>query len=245
MPFRRILLKNRSGVPVASVTLTDRRPIVTLPEGIAALLILSDEITLPASESTFAHPVGNKPFSLLARKDGELLFGSTLPEEAAAFAKWRLLTALEEKKRTPLAPTESLEKRETDEVAEQAESAEDALRKSTEEILQSEQSSPLEESETSDGSGVPSKLERAEALLRKGTPFTLFDSVMPGSRWAIIKEDAAEYLIGITGEGEESRILFGVPGARDFPPDEGRLWSFFPSEESEEIGYFLTEAEEI
>lgn len=244
MSFRRILLKNRSGVPVASVTLTDRRPIVTLPDGITALLCLGEEI-YPPIDGVISLPAGDKPLSILAEKAGELLFGSTLNAQEAAFAKWRLLTALEEKKSTPLAPTESLEKRETDEVVEQAESAEDALQKGTEEILQTEQSSPLEESETSDGSGVPSKLERAEALLRKGTPFTLFDSVMPGSRWAIIKEDAAEYLIGITGEGEESRILFGVPGARDFPPDEDRLWSFFPSEESEEMGYFLTEAEEI
>lgn len=91
---------------------------------------------------------------------------------------------------------------------------------------------------------VKSALERAEALIERGTSFTLFEQYMPGSRWAIVKEEA-EYLVGITTDEDGTHVLFGVPGARDYPPDEDRLWSFFPTGEDEEIGYFLTEATEL
>ena len=242
MSFRRILLKKASGAPVASLTISSLRPRVTMPEGITAILTLTDKISTPTDQSAIYFPAGGD-ISLLARKEGELLFGSTLPAEQAAYAKWRLLTALDERGKAPMeAPTESLGKSEMGEIVEPMPETAIEMQESIEEKPIESEAVTLEESAAEESITTPSKLERAEALLSRGTPFTLFDSVMPGSRWATIKEDDAEYLIGIIGEGE--RILFGIPGAVDYPPDEGRLWSFFPTDESGEIGYYLTEAED-
>lgn len=246
MSFRRILLKNASGIPAMSLTVSDLRPCIDMPKGTTALLILTDEITAPTDQTHIPFPAGGD-ISLLARKEGELLFGSTLPSEKASFAKWRLLSALEEWGKSPAkSPTESLEEKEELEINDPIDLDTTPKQEIAEEPTETvEEKASLEESVATESEAAPNKTERAEALLQKGTPFTLFDSVMPGSRWAIIKEDAAEYLIGITAAEDGGRILLGIPGARDFPPDEGRLWSFFPTEESEEMGYFLTEATEI
>ena len=87
-----------------------------------------------------------------------------------------------------------------------------------------------------------SALARAERRIATGVPFPLFERLMPGSRWATVKEDDVEFLVGIREDGGKSRVLYGIPGAQGCPPDEGALWTYFPLDE--ETGYFVTEAED-
>ncbi len=87
-----------------------------------------------------------------------------------------------------------------------------------------------------------SALARAERRIAAGTPFPLFSGLMPDSRWAVVKEDDAEFLVGIREENGKSRVLYGIPGTPGFPPDEGALWTYFPVDE--DVGYFVTEAED-
>ena len=235
MTFKRILLKNQAGVPVASARIGGCPPRVTLPEGVSALLYYTKGTMLPAGDPPFIE--GSADLSVLAEKEGGLLFGSTLSQSGAAYAKWRLLQAWEERGKgaptAPLeAPTQSLEEDTEDASAQIVEvSPKDESLPLTEELPPiSEEAGAIEDE--------PARLER---LLERGEPFHLFDSVMPGSRWAIIKEDAAEYLVGVTEDESGKHVLFGVPGAQGFPPDEDGLWSFFPTDDNEEIGWFLTE----
>ena len=65
---------------------------------------------------------------------------------------------------------------------------------------------------------------------------------MPDSRWATVKEDDVEFLVGIREDDGKSRVLYGILGAQGCPPDEGALWTYFPLDE--ETGYFVTEAED-
>ena len=85
-------------------------------------------------------------------------------------------------------------------------------------------------------------LEKARRLIEKGEPFPLFDELMPDSVWAKIEDEDCLFLIGIVKEEEGERVLYGIAGTRAYPPDEDRLWTFFPTENEEE-GYYLTEAE--
>ena len=87
-----------------------------------------------------------------------------------------------------------------------------------------------------------SALARAERRIATGVPFPLFERLMPGSRWATVKEDDVEFLVGIREDDGKSRVLYGIPGAQGCPPDEGALWTYFPLDE--ETGYFVTEAED-
>ena len=95
---------------------------------------------------------------------------------------------------------------------------------------------PLQESEPS--------LTRAEGLLAQGTPFSLFEKLMPHSRWALVEEEGAAFLVGLEEENGKKRVMYGVPGVRDLPPDEEVPWAFFPTE-NEETGYFVTDAEKL
>ena len=86
-------------------------------------------------------------------------------------------------------------------------------------------------------------LRRAEELLAKGSPFPLFRDLMPNARWAMIEGEEAPFLFGILDE-KPPKFLLGIAGRRDLPPEEEGLWSFFPTDEEDETGYFLTEAKE-
>ena len=236
MTLKRILLKNQAGEPIASARIGGNPPCVDLPEGVTPLLFMTEDSVLTAESGVYLGE--SEEISILLRGDDGLLFASTLSGSRATYAKWRLLEAMKERESalsaSPLeAPTESLEEASVDAAAPARQPAPQEASPPAEEELPS----VPEEEEI-----MPvSEPERWEALLEKGEPFHLFDSVMPGSRWSIIKEDAAEYLVGVTEDERGKHLLFGVPGARDFPPDEDRLWSFFPTEENEEIGWFLSE----
>ena len=236
MSFRRILLKNESGAPRASISIGRYPPKVMLPKGITPLVCLTDKIHYPP-ENSFSLQKECADFSLLAKMGEEILYASTLSGADAAFAKWQLLSALEDQgnlrenshtetyaRKEEIIPSEGVEEL-PDDLSEASPLPEECDLNTLEDITR----------ERSD------ERDRIEELLEKGTPFSLFEQLMPNSRWALIEDDTASYLIGVRKDDEGEHCLFGVPGVREYPPDEGKLWSFFPVDEEGESGYFLTE----
>ena len=239
MSFRRIMLKDVRGEAKGAVTLMGTPSRVTLPEGVTALLCLTDGSFIPLKEASFLLPSEAGNFSLIAEREGALLFASTLAPKEASFAKWRLLSALNEqgtsREKDPLEmPVEET-------LPQEAETA-PSDREAQSEIAEDEASPTQEAPDETTAKDTP--LERARALLDKGAPFPLFESLMPNSRWALIRDDDAEYLVGIKREEDGEHVLFGIPGTRDLPPDEDRLWTFFPTDEEAGMGYYLTESDE-
>ena len=234
MYFQRILLKNDDGRPLSCLTVCGTPPKVTLPKGAEAHAFYAGGIVLLHGEGSFLLPSNAKDLSVLGSIEGVPFFATTLPEKQGAYVKWLLLSALEkEAANKEDLPTNPLPPKEVP--------AEDEGGKpKTEE----EKKEPLPEEETPEES-AESALDRAEKLLQRGTPFPLFSDLMPSSRWALIDDENASYLVGIKEDEEGKHVFLGVPGARDFPPDKEMLWSFFPTEESGDVGYFLTEAEEL
>ena len=234
MPFLRVLLRDDRGTPVASAKVGGVPPRVTLPDGITALCCLSGEI-FPVHGSSFLLPTREPRFSLIARRGEEMLFASTLTSEEAAYEKWRLLSFLDKgvPREEEVLTDESVEASAT------ASERENDPPTDTETAERDLSESRLTEITEEAAERPESEIERAERLLASGTPFPLFESMMQGSRWALVHEEDAEYLIGIT---EDGHVLVGVPGSRDYPPDEETLWSFFPTDEEGETGYFLTES---
>ena len=228
MRTRKILLKTQSGRPVCTLTIGGEPSLLTLPNGVTPLAVLTKTISfLPQSPICLSNEA--EEISVLAEKEGEILFATTLRNMAATEAKWRLFCAWEQRITPPTAPIK--EDDPTDEKA--PEPAEEDAQTTT----------PFEVTEVLPAQ-TETALSRAEKLLQSGTPFPLFEKLMPSSRWALIQEESAPYLVGIKEQDGIPHVLYGVPGARDYPPDEGTLWSFFPIGEDGETGYFLTEAKE-
>ena len=241
MTFKKILLKTNDGRPVACLTVGGKPSAVTLPANVKAEACLAGELFFPVGERRFLLPQNAEDFSLLGRLDGEEVFATTLPQDKVNFVRWRLRSALEKRRKEPVSPEPITEE------------APAALEPSAEEedapvIEETPFAAPTEQRQTQGESEVvleekESTLSRAKRLMEKGAPFPLFEKLMPASRWALVEDDDAAYLIGITERDGQETVIYGVPGARSFPPDDGELWSFFPTE-NDEVGYFLTEAKE-
>ena len=239
MSFRRMILKDIAGNARAVATLGTKPTKLTLPQNVTVLACLTDRVFFPPKADSVPLDEGTASLSVLCRAGEDLLFGSTLPPKDAAFAKWRLRTALEQG--TPREVSPKSEPPAPPLIEEEAEAANAPLDTSPNE---KEQNVALEGEPPISEAPEMGKRQRAEALMKRGTPFPLFEKMMPNSRWAIIRDDSAEYLVGIKDEEDGEHILFGIAGTRSLPPDEGRLWTFFPTED-EEIGYYLTEEEEM
>ena len=230
-PKRKLILKNDRG---------EVRGVLTVLLGEAAeafsesnfrpIALLAEEEILPVTgEKLPPLPSNLRSLSLLGKNGEETLFATTLTGEAASMAKWRLCkrnTETEQEGKVPTSPLEA-------------------------EPFREEVNPPLKESEERTGNGFvtpseeqredPDALSKARALLKKGEPFPLFDELMPGARFAKIESEECLCLIGIVAEGGKERVLYGVAGTINCPPDEDRLWTYFPTNDEE--GFYLTEGE--
>ena len=234
MTYKKILLKDFSGVPVGSLTLGGNPPVCVLPANARCVVCLADGELLFPNERIFLIPADAKEFSLLGTAAGKDVFATTLKGEALRVAKWRLIAAAEAKK----APTPSLKETE-EQIPVQP------LKKPQDRPQEKENGSEPAFTVSELAPSAESELEKAERLIASGTPFPLFEKLMPASRWALVEEDDVSYLVGVKEEDGEKRVLYGVPGTQGFPPDEEELWSFFPLDEEGEAGYFLTEAKNV
>lgn len=248
MPIRKILLKDGAGAPCGAVTVTfGERGCAVLPQGFRLLAAESAGRFLSATGERLQLPHDASDLSLLGEYHGKSLFASTLSQEKATFARWRLMRSQEEN--SPLILPKSPLQEEDCQVKESTLPAEEVPEESSEENLLPKEDFDGNEEDLSEKFSLveianelqESPLEKAERLLSTGEAFPLFEEMMPNSRWAKIKEEECEYLVGILEEEGASRVLYGIAGSRDYPPDEDRLWTFFPLDE--EDGYYLTEAE--
>lgn len=231
MTYKKILLKDASDVPVDSLTVGGDPLCCALPENARCAVCLAGDTLLFPEDRVFLIPTDTKEISVLGTAAGKEVFASTLKGEARRIAKWRLVAAAESQK----VPTPSLkqEEQKTPVLAEDEPQTEGR----NEQIVPKPDSPVVEVLNDAE-----SEVAKAERLISAGTPFPLFEKLMPSSRWALVEEEDASYLVGVKEEGGEKRVLYGVPGSQGFPPDEEELWSFFPIDEDGETGYFLTEA---
>ena len=238
MSVRKILAKNRSGEALAVLTLRlGAHSSIEFPREFVPRMALVSETVLTPSDGRLSLPQDTRDVSVIGSLSGEEVFATTLSGEAASYAQWTLLQAVEARHSVPAeVPKSPLE--------------EPVLPPVEEATVPSVEEEPLEASpdlsERFDVVDILSEtpvdpIEKARALMGKGAPFTLFDEILPHSRWAKIESEECAYLIGIDEDGDHVRLLYGIPGSRSYPPDEGRLWTFFPTDESEEEGYYLTE----
>ena len=215
-----------------------------LPSGLTLLAVgWGEDVRRFSPRDTLSLPDG-KDLSLLGEANGETLFGSTLPREEQSMMKWRLLSLAEQPVALPTIPLEEIKTEE--DTAREIESPQETETEEPEAIP------PVEEKGDTDPSfGVTELLTepledpiaRAERLVEEGEPFLLFRDLMPGSKWAILDKEECLSIIGLLKEGEKTQVFYGVAGSRDYPPDDDRLWTFFPTEEEGDAGFFLTEGE--
>ena len=248
MRIRKLLLKDGEGAPISSLTLRFGNPgNAEFPSEFFPIVRLANEEARFPNERDFFLLSETEDFSVLGTLHGKRLFASTLTGEQAAFAKWRLEQIAEAKVETesslPKNPLESTlpERERIEEIKEESPAPfskeSDAA---TPASPQTEESKATDAAPSSPEEEKAQKLARALAQLEAGEPFSLFEETMPSSRWAKVKEEEGEYLIGVVEEEDGPRVLCGVAGVRDCPPDEDRLWMFFPVDGEE--GYYLTEA---
>ena len=221
MPIRKILLKTLSGTPVAAVTIRPGfHPSILFPSSFLPTACEYDGRDLPLSEN-LSLPAESRDFSLLGLMGDEILFATTLPAAEAILARERLFLRSKAQKYPEMHTEEARE-----------------IPTSPEELDEERESAPKESAITS-ADAQENRLKRAIEKIEKGEPFGLFRETMPTFRWAKIKEEEGEYLLGIDVDAEPPHLLFGIEGSQDYPPDEDRLWTFFPTEG--ELGYYLTE----
>ena len=245
MILKKLLLKNQKGTPVASLTVrTGANASVTFPDKFTPIAALADDTLLPVpAQNILPLPPQTTAFSLLGNLDGERVFCTTLTGEQAAFARWRLLSLAEQEEQEALPLESPLEKGSEHNKKEGDFEQKNSAQAPTQgeplvprvELSERFDLTPAEAEQPLD------KIARAKKMMEQGEPFSLFDKWMPDARWALIQNEECPFLVGIVKEGEDEKILYGVQGSRDYPPDDGTLWSFFPTSEDGEEGYYLTE----
>lgn len=262
MTVKKLLLKNENGAPIAVLTLKreERKTFLTLPQETTFLAAMASGRLLDRAETKggFALSCGDSPLSLLIKRGDETLFATE--ENDAAYAKWTMLSLQEktpqDERKSELTPPTSEEEappvfRQEAALTGNTEAETPAGKIEDENGISSEASDIPEEKTISEEALSEGEIEAQGsdesepdglfALFEKGEPFTIFEEMIKGSRWVRLSE---EKLLGrITIDGEE-KLLCGVAGRRGAAPDETHEWTFLPSEEDEEEGYYIRSATE-
>ena len=258
MTVRKLLLKNENGAPVAALTLKSegKRTFLALPQDIVLLAAMSEGKILEAEKDgvLLSFSAKESPLSLLAMRRTEILFATE--EKDAAYAKWKILSLQgenheERRESAHEAPTPKEEEppilrseaapEEKTENAEPLEAEREEENATSSEISEiSEENDLMEETletgKTEAASPAGKAREEIHALFEKGEPFPLFEEMIEGSHWVRLSDES---LLGrITVDGEE-RLLCGVAGRRGAAPNEADDWTFLPTEEEEEEGYYI------
>ena len=237
MPLtRKLLLKDEYGVARAVLTVTfGEHPALRLPDGVKVVAALTNEkILLCPSGEAPALQKGTTDLSLVAEYAKTTLFATTLTGEAARLAKWRLTERAREStnmQKVPTTPlTEVLSEERIESETSEDETAEDPGTREPVDAL-------FPEAEKQD------PVAKARRLIEEGEPFSLFENLMPNSKWAKIQNEECLCLVGIVKEDDRERVLYGIAGTPGFPPDEDKLWTYFPT--GDEEGYYLTEYDQV
>ena len=228
--IKKILLKDESGTARAAMTLRlGGKSTLAVPCGIRPIAYEADgKVRVLESGELPPLPAGLSELSVLAERGGERLFATTRSGEDATLAKWRLNERIRSEKASEKVPTSPLER------AHGAEQETDATEKEEiEDVTNEEKSVPPLSAESENA------LTKAKRLLAENEPFELFNDLMPQSRWAKIETEECLCLIGIVTDGDEEHVLYGVAGTPGYPPDEDKLWTYFPT--SDEEGFYLSD----
>jgi len=253
--IKKMILKDERGTARAVLTMRlGENNAISFPSGICPIALEIGGKMLFCKEGALPPLPQNLPdLSVLAEKEGERLFATTRIGEAATLAKWRLLEGAKVPK-SPLA-NQGFGMRDSElrsPLCNEEPSAREPLSFDENALGQGKESSPADEKgpipvdpSEKQKSEVNAKdpLARARRLIEEGEPFDLFCELMPQSRWAKIENEECLCLIGIVKDGDRERVLYGVAGTPGYPPDEDKLWTYFPT--SEEEGYYLTEYEQL
>lgn len=231
--IKKIILKDDGGNAQSVLTLRlGGEPTISLPTGVRPIALETNGEILPASEGKLPPlPSEIRELSVLAENAEGRLFATTRKGEEGTLAKWSLIARTTIGKpiaKVPATPLETPTPEKTEKGA--TESGEDLA-----ETQKPDEDAPSVKSEED-------PIAKANRLIEEGEPFDLFRDLMPNSRWAKIENDECLCLVGIVRDGDTERVLYGVAGAPGYPPDEEKLWTYFPT--SEEEGYFLTEYEQ-
>ncbi len=262
MTVKKLLWKNQNGAPVASLTLQreGRKTFLALPREASFLAATAAGRSVEATEDNgrLSFSSGDAPLSLLIKRGNETLFATE--EKDAAYAKWTILSLQEKTRRderkSELAPPTSEEEmppvfQKEAAFTENAEAETPAAETEDESAISSEVSDIPEKKTISEEALSEDEIEAQRsdeiepdglsALFEKGEPFPLFEEMIKGSRWVRLSEE--ELLGRITIDGEE-KLLCGAAGRRGDAPDETHDWTFLPSEEDEEEGYYIRSVKE-
>lgn len=260
MQIKKILLKDRHGRAQSAATLTrDRETILTLPTGYRLVAVTANGRPVSFDERGALTLSSQEEITFLAEKiGGEIFTGSTLPPKEATFRTGLLLAererAIKGKKSlaSPLREPSPAEKAEKDAPTDDARAQEEESLTARFGITAVEGGAATEAGENGikeneDNNERAEKRERseeerllaAEALLDAGTPFTLFEELIEGSRWARIEQGGEDRLIGILEDGDTRQILYGRRGNRSDPPKETEC-AFFPTDDEGDEGWYVT-----
>lgn len=226
--IKKIILKDDGGNARAVLTL---RPGVapSFPTGVRPIALeASGEILLAKEGHLPPLPSVISEISVLAECAEGRLFATTRAGDEGTLARWRL-TERSKKEETPTkVPTAPLKTSPPKE-------AETSIAEGSEVLT--EKSEP-EEPTAFAAKREEDRIAKARHLIEEGEPFDLFRDLMPNSRWAKIENEECLCLVGIVKDGETEHVLYGVAGTPGYPPDEDKLWTYFPT--SEEEGYYLS-----
>ena len=253
MPIVKLLLRAENGAPVSSLTLREAQDgaSVTLPGG-AALLAATDEAgrPIPFEARTTEVSFSASPAAILLEKDGAKLYAFRESGGSLSYKKWTLLSAANEEplaEETPITTPKTSDNTEETEIVAAPADVEETREAPVREENIAEDISP--ETETP-ASPLTAQLEREEQrrklreIFDRGEPFPGFERLIEGSKWVRMPEE--DYLIGILEEGDETIVLYGVPGRLGEAPDDNCDWTFLPaSEENEDWGYYICKSSDL
>ena len=219
MIYRKLLLKNDLGAPLASLTVRFDEGRAALPRGLSVTRWRAGEQTREGpAEHTLLLPSGTEDLTLVGVYRGESVFATSRPDGDELYLKW-LLSRPAETAREEAPPV----REERADLAERCDL-----------VVEEAENPPAE-----------TPYERVKRLVEEGDPFDRFTALMPAARWAIYRGEECPCLVGLREEEGVARVLYGVAGSRAYPPDEMTLWTFYPTSEDGEEGYFLTEGEDL
>ncbi|HCJ01305.1 MAG TPA: hypothetical protein DHV31_00270 [Clostridiales bacterium] len=247
MPIKKILIKNDAGCTIATLTLqTEKANGLRFPPDFLPKRYVKGGMVYPYLAESFPAFSNGEPLSVIGKYAGETAFATTLGGEQAAFTKWKLL---QEEKRAPASdltplspPTPPLREEQTPKEGGEPQSLPTPLLEQAQITSPQEGTTAFEQTPDLPAEEAPTVSEdlltRAGRLIDAAPPFSLFEEMMPGSKWGITGEEGN--LLGIVEE-DPPRVLVGIPGTRDCPPATERPTSFFPTDDTGETGYFLSE----
>ncbi|GEM_PF-5407861 len=235
---KKMILKSGSEIDFCTVTAKERIEIRVKKE-LHVLAATVNGAIAECENGTWKAPLSApiREIAVLAEKSEKYFFGA-IGCANEALTRWKLIESAENARKN--AEEEALieEKGEIESAEKERSAVEEVAtekEKETEDLSERFGINEVQETKTE------SRKDKAKKLIESGEPITLFEDVLPSTRWAKIQTDEGAYYLGVSENEEEEKVYYGVDGVRDLPP-EGN-WAFYPTCEDENTGVFVSEGE--